>query len=542
MVKSDCPFFTRSPSLKFLDIRIPVTRARTSTSREPAVWPTYSQLTGSASWATVVTVTSGVGMPPIGPWPPPFSLPLEGLHAARTATDKRTTRRLKPMRSPVVSAPARGGILTPVPTPYVAGVTVFLRKAGVTHVTAHEPSGNAAVFARADPAVRTGGIDMKRIQIVAASVAALSVLSGGALYLRSSSAENKPAAAQPQAMPVAVAVIEQHDVTTWDEFSGRLEAVERVDVRSRVAGQVKAVHFAEGALVRQGDLLVTIDPDPYAAEAERAQAQVVAAQARVNYAKSERERAQRLWDESAIARRELDERINAAQEAEANLRAAQAALTSSRLNLSYTQVRAPVSGRVGRLEVTVGNLVAAGPGAPVLTTLVSVNPIYASFDADEHVVLRTLHEGKQRIAVEAETVTNGGKQLRGRLQLIDNQVNTRSGTVRVRAVFDNRDGSLIPGQYVKLRMGRAKTEPALLVSERAIGTDQDKRFVIVVGPDDKAIWRQVALGGTANGQRIVTSGLEAGERIVVNGLQRVRPGAQLAPQPAQPAGTPAAAQ
>jgi len=375
---------------------------------------------------------------------------------------------------------------------------------------------------------------MKRIQIVAATLAALAVLSGGAFYLRSSSAETTAAAsAQPQALPVPVAVIEQHEVTTWDEFSGRLEAVERVDVRSRVAGAVKSVHFTEGALVKRDDLLITIDPDPYAAEADRAQAQVVAAQARVNYTKSERERAQRLWDESAIARRELDERVNAAQEAEANLRAAQASLTSSRLNLSYTQVRAPVSGRVGRLEVTVGNLVPAGPGAPILTTLVSINPIYASFDADEHVVLRALHDGQKAIAVEAETVTNGGRQLRGRLQLIDNQVNTRSGTVRVRAVFDNKDGSLIPGQFVKLRMGRAKTEPALLVSERAIGTDQSKRFVFVVGPDDKAIWREVTLGGTANGQRIVTSGLEAGERIVVNGLQRVRPGALLAPQEAK---------
>jgi multidrug efflux system membrane fusion protein len=376
----------------------------------------------------------------------------------------------------------------------------------------------------------------RRGLIAAATLAALVALGAGGFALRSTGAESKAAASAgstaPQAMPVPVAVVEEHEVTTWDEFSGRLEAVERVDVRSRVAGAVKSVHFVEGALVKRDELLVTIDPDPYAAEVDRAQAQVVAAQARLSYTKSEHERAQRLWDESAIARRELDERVNAAQEADANLRAAQAALQSARLNLGYTQVRAPVAGRVGRLEVTVGNLVAAGPGAPVLTTLVSVNPMYASFDADEHVVLRALKEGKQDIAVEAETVTNGGRQLRGRLQLIDNQVNTRSGTVRVRAVFDNRDGSLIPGQFVKLRMGRAKAERALLVSERAVGTDQDKRFVFVVGPDDKAIWRQVTLGGTANGQRIVTAGLEPGERIVVNGLQRVRPGALLAPQPA----------
>jgi membrane fusion protein, multidrug efflux system len=377
-----------------------------------------------------------------------------------------------------------------------------------------------------------------RALFAAATLAVLVGLGAGAFAIRSTNAESKAAApfkAAPQALPVPVAVIEEREVVTWDEFSGRLEAVERVDVRSRVAGAVKSVHFTEGALVKRGDLLVTIDPDPYAAEVDRAQAQLAAAEARLSYAKIERERAERLWAERFIARTQVDMRLNAEQEADANVRATQAALQSARLNLGYTEVRAPVPGRVGKLEITVGNLVAAGPGAPVLTTLVSVNPIYASFEADEHVVLRALQDGKQGIAVEAETVTNGGKQLRGRLQLIDNQVNTRSGTVRVRAVFDNKDGSLIPGQYVKLRMGRAKAEPAVLVSERAIGTDQSKRFVMVVGPDDKAIWREVTLGGTANGQRIVSSGLEPGERIVVDGLQRVRPGMLLAPRPAESA-------
>lgn len=375
---------------------------------------------------------------------------------------------------------------------------------------------------------------MKRVSIIVATLAALGVLSGGTLYLRSSSAHSNPtaAAAQPQAIPVPVAMVEAREVRTWHEFSGRLEAVQRVDVRSRVAGQVKSVHFVEGALVKAGALLVRIDPDPYAAEVQRAHAQVVAAQARLAYAKSERERATRLWAENAIAQRELDERVNGEREAEANLHAAQAALTSARLNLEYTEVRAPVSGRVGRLEVTVGNLVAAGPGAPVLTTLVSVDPIYASFDADEHTVFQVMKEWKS-VPVEAQTVTNGGRTLSGRLQLIDNQVNTKSGTVRVRAVFDNHDGSLMPGQYVALRMGRAHPEPALLVAERAVGTDQDKRFVIVVGDDNKAEWREVTLGGAVNGKRIVTSGLKAGERIVVNGLQRIRPGMQIAPQPPQ---------
>jgi multidrug efflux system membrane fusion protein len=298
---------------------------------------------------------------------------------------------------------------------------------------------------------------------------------------------------------------------------------------------VLSTHFIEGALVRRGDLLVRIDPDPYAAEVDRAQAQVVAAQARLEYARSEQQRARRLWESAAIAQRELDARVNAEREADANLQAAQAALQTARLNLSYTQVRAPVSGRVGRLEITVGNLVAAGPNAPVLTTLVSVDPIYASFDADEAIVARALKETPQirNIPVEMETMTNGGSHERGRMQLVDNQVDTKSGTVRLRAVFDNKDGSLIPGQFVKLRMGRARNEPAVLVSERAVGTDQSKRYVLVVGADDKANYREVTLGASVDGQRIVTSGLEPGERIVVNGLQRVRPGALIAPQPVE---------
>jgi multidrug efflux system membrane fusion protein len=384
-------------------------------------------------------------------------------------------------------------------------------------------------------------IPRRRIATAVAAALTVTVVSAALLtYGRSQAAA--PAAA-PQATPVMVASVVESQVSTWDEFSGRLEAVERVDVRSRVAGAVQSIHFHEGALVNAGDLLVTIDPAPYAADVERAQAQVFAAQARLDNAKSELDRSQRLWDESAIAKRELDERVNARREAEANVRAAEAALQSSRLSLGYTQVRAPVSGRVGRLEVTVGNLVPAGPGAPVLTTLVSVSPIYASFDADEQVVTRALKDVSgpaatarnklESIPVLMNTVVDGEAPAKGRLQLVDNQVNTKSGTVRVRAVFDNADGTLIPGQFAHIRLGRAKPTNALLVNERAVGTDQNKKFVLVVGDDNKAAYREVSLGGAVDGGlRIVTSGLKPNERIVVNGLQRVRPGSLIAPQPA----------
>jgi multidrug efflux system membrane fusion protein len=388
---------------------------------------------------------------------------------------------------------------------------------------------------------RTSGTARTRLWAGTGLLAAAAV--AAALFgVQRSGAEPPAAPAAPQATPVSVATVTQVDVAMWEEFSGRLEAVERVHVRPRVAGTVQAVHFREGALVREGDLLVTIDPAPYAAEVERAEAEVVAAQARAAYAASDRERAEKLWADRAIAQREHDERVHAWRTAEANLRAARASLQSARLALGYTQVRAPVSGRVGKLEVTVGNLVGAGPDAPVLTTLVSVNPIYASFEADEQVVmraLRTLPGGAgartqiERIPVELRTASHADNAppLEGRLQLVDNQVDARSGTVRVRAVFDNKDGSLMPGQFARLRMGQAKTEPALLVNERAIGTDQSKKFVMVVGEDSKVAYREVSLGAHVNGLRMVTSGLKPGERIVVNGLQRIRPGALVEPKP-----------
>jgi membrane fusion protein, multidrug efflux system len=375
----------------------------------------------------------------------------------------------------------------------------------------------------------------------AAGAAAAAAMIGLALALTAPSSDGRtqPQSQTPPATPVSVAVVEQRNVAIWDEFSGRLEAVERVEIRSRVAGAVLKAHFREGALVNQGDLLITIDPDPYAAEVERTKAQVLAAEARVALTLKEQERAQQLQKlgSSAMSRSIFDQRIGAYREAEGNLRAAQAALQSAQLNLDYTAVRAPVAGRVGKLEVTVGNLVTAGPEAPVLTRLVSVNPIYASFSADEEVVLRALkalagpnaHTDVDRIPVEMATVTSNGTPYRGRLQLIDNQVDARSGTVRVRAVFDNDDGDLMPGQFARLRMGQGKSELALTINERAIGTDQSKKFVMLVNVENKAEYREVTLGASVDGLRVVTNGLRPGERVVVNGLQRVRPGALVAP-------------
>jgi multidrug efflux system membrane fusion protein len=370
--------------------------------------------------------------------------------------------------------------------------------------------------------------------------AVLSLLAATALIDESNGAKaGASAATEPAAVPVSVATVKLQDVTTWQEFSGRLEAVDRVDLRSRVAGAIQSVNFREGALVKKGDVLVTIDPAPFEATVAQARAQVSAAEARVELTKLELDRGRKLVESRTVSQSDLDQRMSAYHEATASLRSAQAALQSAELDLGYTEIRAPISGRIGKLQVTVGNLVAAGSGSPVLSTLVSVDPIYVGFDVNEEVVARVLSElpsdpsggrATESIPVEME-IDGDGEPVRGHLQFIDNRVDTASGTVQLRAVFDNPDGLLLPGQFVRVRIGQPKPQPQLLISERAVGTDQDKKFVLVVDPQNKLDYRQIALGDWANGLRIVKTGLKPGERIVVNGLQHVRPGAVVAPEP-----------
>jgi multidrug efflux system membrane fusion protein len=378
----------------------------------------------------------------------------------------------------------------------------------------------------------------KRLVAVAFGLAVLAG-AGAVFWTGNSRAQADAAAAKaPPATPVSVADVKERETAIWDEFSGRLEAVEQVEVRSRVAGAIQEIRFREGALVQKDDVLVVIDPALYAAEVARAEAQVAAAQARLVFTKSDYERGQQLTGSQTISQRDQDNRVNAYREAEANLKAAQATLKTAQLNLGYTEVRAPVTGRVGKREITVGNLIAAGPGSPLLTTIVSTSPIYASFNADEQVVLRALNalgddaaaSKTGRIPVRMGTATSNGTPLEGHMQLIDNQVDPRSGTVRVRAVFDNTDGRLIPGQFVRLQMGQPKSERAMMINERAVGTDQNKKYVMVVNKENKAEYREVSLGVAVDGLRMVTSGLKSGEQIVVKGLQRVRPGAAVAPQ------------
>jgi multidrug efflux system membrane fusion protein len=368
-----------------------------------------------------------------------------------------------------------------------------------------------------------------RKRIYAAVGAALVVAGIGgfsALHGRGDSPVNtaEAAAKTAPATEVDVATVVAATITDWQSYSGRLEAVDKVDIRPLVPGTIVAVHFKDGALVKKGDPLFTIDPRPYAAEVDRAAAQLAAAQARNGYTSTDAARAERLLSDNAIAKRDYDEKQNAAREATANLKGAQAALETARINLAYTNIVAPVAGRVSRAEMTVGNIVSTGANAPLLTTLVSVSPIYASFDVDEQTYLRYLsHDAKGTVPVSLGLANEEGYSREGDVASVDNRLDTGSGTIRVRARFDNADGVLVPGLYARLKVGGGAPHPAVMVDDAAIGTDQDKKYVMVVDRDSRVQYREVTLGSQHDGLRVISKGLEPGERIVVNGLQRVRP-------------------
>lgn len=367
---------------------------------------------------------------------------------------------------------------------------------------------------------------------IAGAAVAVAVLAGVGIFTAVRVNANAPAQAAPMAPEVDVATVVDKTVTDWQEYSGRLEAVDKVEVRPLVSGTIVSVNFKDGSLVKKGDVLFVIDPRPYAAEVDRAQAQVAAAKARNGYAQSDWQRAQRLIEDNAIAKRDFDEKKNAAVEAAANVQAAQAALEAARINLGYTKIVAPVSGRVSRAEVTLGNVVSVGAGTPALTTLVSVSPIYASFDVDEQTYLKYIGRARSgtQVPVELGLADEAGYSRKGTIASVDNRLDTASSTIRVRARFDNPDGTLVPGLYARVKVGGGAPHRALLVEEAAIGTDQDKKFVLAVDAQGRVSYRPVSLGALHGNLRVITAGLASGERIVVHGIQRVRPGATVRPR------------
>jgi membrane fusion protein, multidrug efflux system len=363
---------------------------------------------------------------------------------------------------------------------------------------------------------------------------ALGLLAAASLDIAACTRVETSAVAPPPPQVTAAPSIAR-TVTEWDEFTGRLESVQTVAVRPRVSGLISTVGFEEGSMVRQGQSLFQIDERPFQAQVDRLRAELAQATVARDRAVVEMRRADRLSTENAIALEERERRAGAAAEATARVDAATAALRAAELDLEFTSVVSPIDGRVGRAIVTRGNLVSGGQGeATLLTTVVSVDPIYASFDADEQAFLRYggrarqgVGAGKGSLQIEMALADEQAFPHEGRLQFLDNQLDPATGTIRGRAVFDNRDHRLTPGLFVRLRLSGAPRYPGVLVEDRAVGTDLDRRFVLVVGSDKKVESRTVALGPLVDGLRVVRKGLAAGELVVVNGLQRVRPGMQV---------------
>lgn len=340
-----------------------------------------------------------------------------------------------------------------------------------------------------------------------------------------------PADAQggpPPAMPVSVAPAVQRTVSDSETFSGRLEAAEYVELRPRVGGVVDKVHFTDGALVSKGQLLFTIDPRPFEAEVARADSQLAAARARAELATTEVARAQKLLDSRAVSRQEYDQLASSSRTSDADIKAAEAALRVARLNLSYAAVRAPIAGRASRASVTAGNLVNE---QVVLTTIAGVSRVHAYFDGSEQTFLRIKAAGEKAPEVRMGLANEAGFPHVGKLDFIDNRLNAQTGAIRMRASFDNGKGQFVPGLAARLTMATSQSYPAVMVPERAIGTDQNKKFVVVVGADGQPQFRDVQLGALQGGMRVVGGDkLKAGEHVVVEGLQRIIPGVPVAPQ------------
>jgi multidrug efflux system membrane fusion protein len=340
---------------------------------------------------------------------------------------------------------------------------------------------------------------------------------------------------------VNVAAVIVRKVQDWDDFTGRLEAIETVDIRPRVSGYIDRVAFTEGKLVKQGDLLFVIDPRPYQAERDRTAADVQRYETALDLANIERARVQRLRQSGAVSQEELDQRDSTVAQAQAKLAGARAELESAALNLSFTSVTSPISGRVSRAIVTRGNLVTGGNnGGTVLTSVVSLDPIYLYFDGDEQAYLRynqLAREGERQSSrdvpnpVMVGLANEEGFPHTGQMDFVDNQLNPQTGTIRARAVLRNPDGFFTPGMFARLRLLGRNEYSALLIADRAVNTDQNRKYVFLLAPGNKVEYRTIELGRLFNGLRIVRKGLKTGDVIVVDGAERVHPGVVVNLQP-----------
>ncbi|MET0280824.1 MAG: efflux RND transporter periplasmic adaptor subunit [Steroidobacteraceae bacterium] len=361
------------------------------------------------------------------------------------------------------------------------------------------------------------------------------------LLLLALAACGKAPPAAPPPPQVSVALVTEREITEWDEYTGRLEARDTVEVRPQVSGLLQRIAFTEGKEVKRGELLFEIDPRPFQAELDRALAQAEQSRTAAELAASDLTRSEKLLASRAVSQEEYDQRMAASRNAASAVRAAAADIEVARLNLAYTRITSPIDGRIGRAEVTPGNLVAGGQGgsATLLTTVVSLQPMYAYFEAAEQEYLKYMDLARSGARPLSRDVKNPvhmavGNETdfshEGYMDFVDNQVKPGTGTLLGRAVFPNPDRHLTPGMFVRVRLVGSGAYRGLLINDRAIATDQDRRYVLVVGEGDKLEYRGVATGPIVDGLRVVREGLKSGDRIVVNGLQRVRPGMQIVPR------------
>ena len=364
---------------------------------------------------------------------------------------------------------------------------------------------------------------------------------GAAVLTACSHSHAQSANAAPPPPSVTVAEVIARPLHHWDELTGELQAVNTVEVRPRVSGFIDSVEFIEGARVRKGQVLFQIDPRPFQIEIERLDAELKRAHSKLDYATAGHARAERLFAQNAIAREEYEQLTSAETEASGDVGSLNAQLHAARLNLEYTHVRSPIDGHVSRAVITSGNLVS---NTNLLTTVVSDDPIYAYFDTDEATYLRFVRQERGDRTPSPGAAGHGqspsaspvfmglvgeqGYPHQGLLDFIDNQVDARSSTIHVRAVFENKDGRFTPGLFARIKLVANDSYNAILIDERAVGNDLGKKFVLVLKPDSTLEYRPVTLGTRIDGLRVVEEGLTAADTIVVNGLQHVMPGAKVA--------------
>ncbi|HEY3853910.1 MAG TPA: efflux RND transporter periplasmic adaptor subunit [Verrucomicrobiae bacterium] len=352
-------------------------------------------------------------------------------------------------------------------------------------------------------------------------------------------APGQPAADAPPAMPVTVNQPLAKDVVEWDQYQGRLDAVESVEIRARVNGYLESINFKDGDEVKKGDLLFVIDPRPYQAELDRAQADLLQSQTRFELASNDLQRAGRLLKAKAISEEDADSRSKAERQAAAAIQSSAASVEMAKINMDYTRVTAPISGRIGRKMITVGNLVNGNQGeSTMLATIVSLDPIYCYFDVDESAILKyqqlaragqqdQLTDGKVHCEIELGNET--GFPHKGLLDFVDNRLDPSTGTLRVRGVFANADRVLQPGFFVRARVPGSSKYPALLIPDLAVGTDQSQKFIYTVDASDTVQYTPVTLGPLIDGLRVVRAGLHPNDWVIVNGLMTIRPGSKVAP-------------